>query len=215
MKYSSAIFDLDGTILNTLDDLADSTNAALEMNNLPRRTVDEVRLFVGNGIRLLIERAVPAGTEPSLVDRVFEDFKTYYGGHCSVKTGAYKGIPELLTALRKGGCKVAVVSNKADFAVRRLCDEYFPNCFDFAVGERQGVRRKPAPDSVLEALRALGENADGAVYIGDSDVDIETAANAGLPCISVLWGFRDADFLKAHGAVCFAESPERLGELLL
>ena len=210
MGYRLAIFDLDGTILNTLDDLADSTNAALRMNSLSERTTDEVRRFVGNGIHLLIERAVPTGTSTELIEKVFADFKAYYGSHCSIKTAPYEGIEELIDSLHEAGVKVAVVSNKADFAVKELCAQYFPDKLDFAVGERENIRRKPAPDSVFESMKALGVSADESVYIGDSDVDIETAKNAGIPCLSVTWGFRDVDFLKAHGASRLISTPDEI-----
>lgn len=208
VKYKLAIFDLDGTILNTLADLADSTNYALQKNGLPGRSVEQVRLFVGNGIRKLIERAVPEGSDEALIQRVHEDFTEHYKVHCADKTRPYEGIMELLRALRAAGLKTAVVSNKADYGVQALCEDYFPGLFDFAVGERTGIRRKPNPDSVLEVLKKLSATQAEAIYIGDSDVDIETAKNAGLACISVTWGFRDREFLQRHGAVTFAERPE-------
>ncbi len=215
MKYRLAIFDLDGTILDTLDDLADSTNAVLESNSLPVRTRDEIRRFVGNGIHLLIERAVPEGSSEELIEKVFADFKTYYKAHCSEKTAPYAGIPELITKLRSSGCRVAVVSNKADFAVQELCMQYFPGIIDFAVGEREGVRRKPAPDSSFESMSMLGMKPSDSIYIGDSDVDIETARNAGIPCLSVTWGFRDRDFLLAHNAERLVSSPDEIAEIIL
>ena len=174
MRYKLAVFDMDGTILNTLEDLADSTNYALKANGLPERTIDEVRRFVGNGIRLLIERAVPADSEPEL----FETFKKYYKTDCAVKTRPYDGIKEVLVSLRKAGCLTAVVSNKADFAVQDLCKDYFDGLFDFAVGEREGIKKKPAPDSVYEVLTKLKTKKEDAVYIGDSDVDFATSVNA-------------------------------------
>ena len=175
MKYIIAIFDLDGTILNTLEDLADSTNYALKTYGYPERTMDEVRQFVGNGIRKLMERAVPEGTPVEEIDRVHETFTAHYKVHCADKTRPYDGIMELLQNLKKDGCKLAVVSNKADYGVQELCKQYFDGVFDFAVGEREGIRKKPAPDSVNEVLKTLGCSRDRAVYIGDSDVDIQTA----------------------------------------
>ena len=215
MKYSLAIFDLDGTILDTLDDLADSTNAVLISAGMPARSRDEVRRFVGNGIHKLIERAVPQGSTSEQIESVFEAFKSYYKAHCAIKTKPYDGIPELLSALRRAGCKTAVVSNKADFAVQELCQQYFPDMFDFAVGEKADVRRKPAPDSVNTVLETLRVSRSDAVYIGDSDVDIETAANAGLDCLSVEWGFRDREFLLEHGAKVLLSEPSELSRLLL
>ncbi len=210
MKYKLVIFDLDGTILNTLDDLADSTNFALMENGLPARTVEQVRCFVGNGIRKLIERAVPKGSSEELIDRVHKSFTEHYRVHCADKTKPYEGIVDVIKALRKAGLKTAVVSNKADYGVQTLCGDYFPEMFDFAVGERQNIRRKPCPDSVNEVLGKLDVGREDAVYIGDSDVDIETAKNAGIFCISVTWGFRDREFLESHGGVRFVDKPEEL-----
>ncbi len=215
MKYKIVIFDLDGTILDTLDDLAASTNAALEASGLKVRTRDEVRRFVGNGIRLLIERAVPSGTPVSTTDRVFEAFKAHYKQHCKDRTAPYEGVISLLNELRAKNIKAAVVSNKADFAVGELCRDYFPGLIDSAVGEREGIKRKPAPDSVLAVLRELGCEASDAVYVGDSDVDVETAANSGMECVSVTYGFRSREFLAEHGATTFADSVAELRELLL
>lgn len=214
MRYSVILFDLDGTILNTLDDLAASTNRALTKNGLPTRSTAEVRRFVGNGIRLLIERAVPSNTPLTLTDRVFDDFRADYAEHCADRTLPYDGIPELLRALRASGARTAVISNKADSAVQELIAHYFPGLFDAVVGERPGVRRKPAPDAVLEVLRTLSAAPADAVYIGDSEVDVETARNAGLPCIAVDWGFRSREILLQHGAQTIASSPAELLALL-
>ena len=214
MKYTIAIFDLDGTILNTLEDLADSTNYALKTCGYPERTMDEVRQFVGNGIRKLMERAVPEGTPVEEIDRVHETFTAHYKVHCADKTRPYDGIMELLQNLKKDGCKLAVVSNKADYGVQELCKQYFDGIFDFAVGEREGIRKKPAPDSVNEVLKTLECSRDRAVYIGDSDVDIQTAANAQMDHIIVEWGFRDVPFLIAKGAKVLVEKPEEILEIV-
>ena len=214
MKYTIAIFDLDGTILNTLEDLADSTNYALKTCGYPERTMDEVRQFVGNGIRKLMERAVPEGTPVEEIDRVHETFTAHYKVHCADKTRPYDGIMELLQNLKKDGCKLAVVSNKADYGVQELCKQYFDGVFDFAVGEREGIRKKPAPDSVNEVLKTLGCSRDRAVYIGDSDVDIQTAANAQMDHIIVEWGFRDVQFLISQGAKVLVEKPEEILEIV-
>ena len=214
MKYTIAIFDLDGTILNTLEDLADSTNYALKTCGYPERTMDEVRQFGGNGIRKLMERAVPEGTPVEEIDRVHETFTAHYKVHCADKTRPYDGIMELLQNLKKDGCKLAVVSNKADYGVQELCKQYFDGVFDFAVGEREGIRKKPAPDSVNEVLKTLGCSRDRAVYIGDSDVDIQTAANAQMDHIIVEWGFRDVPFLIAKGAKVLVEKPEEILEIV-
>ena len=199
-KYKLAVFDLDGTILDTLADLSDSLNHILTLYGFPERTQQEVRSFVGDGIRKLIERAAPQGTDDAVTERMFADFKPYYAAHCADKTRPYEGITELIEGLRRNGMMTAVVSNKADAAVQTLCDDYFPGLFELVVGERAGIARKPVPDSVNAVLRELGVSREDAVYIGDSEVDIATSRNAQLECISVTWGFRDADVLVRHGA---------------
>lgn len=207
------IFDLDGTLLNTLEDLCSSTNFALRSENLPGRSLDEVRRFVGNGIRKLIERAVPEGTDAELTDRVFSAFKTHYTANCEVKTAPYEGIRELLQSLKSRGVLLGVVSNKADEPVKKLIAHYFPDVFDSVVGEREGVRKKPAPDSVLETVRALGCCISDTVYVGDSDVDRHTAQNAGCDCVLVSWGFRERALLESFGVPVADSAPELL-ELL-
>ncbi len=214
MKYKLLIFDLDGTILDTLQDLFHSTNYALQINKFPTRTIEEVRQFVGNGIRKLIERAVPLGTDSELIERVFTSFKEHYANHCADTTKPYEGIEDLLSWARAKGCLTAVVSNKADFAVQSLCKEYFPNMFDYTVGEREGIRRKPSPDSVEEVLRVLGIEKEDAVYIGDSEVDVQTAKNVGMDEISVSWGFREESFLREQGARRIVKKPDELQYIL-
>ena len=214
MKYDLLIFDLDGTILDTLEDLKESTNYALDFHGFPKRTLDEVRRFVGNGIGKLIERAVPAGTSEKETGRVLATFKRYYGEHCADHTKPYEKIPVFLKVVREKGCQTAVVSNKADFAVQDLCEQYFPGMFDFVVGEREGIRRKPCPDSVNEVLKTLEKTKEQAIYVGDSDVDVETAKNAGMPVIGVSWGFRGREFLEAHGAEWIADTPEDLWKFI-
>lgn len=208
-EFDTYIFDLDGTLLNTLEDLARSCNYALRVNGLPERTVDEVRRFVGNGVRLLMVRAIPDGDRNPKFDKAFADFKAHYLEHGQDHTSPYPGIMQLLKDLRDGGKKVGVVSNKFDAATKDLCRHYFDGLYDVAIGEKEkeGIHKKPAPDTVNEALRQMNATADGAVYIGDSDVDIETARNSHMPCISVLWGFRSRDFLVEHGATTFANEP--------
>lgn len=210
MRYQTAVFDLDGTLLDTLEDLYLATNAALESHSLPRRSRDEVRMFVGNGVEMLIRRAVPSCTDEETTLAVLADFKTTYAAICEDHTRPYDGIMEMLRALREKGIRVAVVSNKFDAAVKQLCQKYFGDLVEVAIGERTGVRKKPAPDTVYEALKELGMTAEGAVYIGDSDVDIQTARNCGMPCISVTWGLRDKDFLLQSGAEILVDTPERL-----
>jgi len=212
MNYDTYIFDLDGTLLDTLGDLASSVNYALRMHDMPERTVEEVRRFVGNGVRLLMERAIPDGAENSSFETTFATFRQHYMAHSLDTTKPYEGIPEMLSALKGQGRRTAVVSNKFMSATQELIRHFFPDTIEVAIGEHEaeGIRKKPAPDTVVEALRQLGVGKEGAVYVGDSDVDIMTARNAGLPCISVLWGFRDRDFLIKHGAKTFISAPSEL-----
>lgn len=209
--YNTFIFDLDGTLLNTLDDLAASVNYALRTHGMPERTLDEVRSFVGNGVRLLMERAIPEGSANPRFEETFATFRAYYMEHSLDTTRPYDGIPEMIHALKQRGCRLAVVSNKFYAATQELIRHFFPE-ITVAIGEHEaeGIRKKPAPDTVFEALRQLGVGKEKAVYVGDSDVDLQTARNSGLPCISVLWGFRNRDFLLAHGATTFISRPEKL-----
>ena len=169
---------------------------------------------MGNGIGKLIERAVPEGVDDRQIEKVLCDFKEHYGLHCADKTCPYKGIKELIVTLKEQGYMTAVVSNKADFAVQALCEDYFPGLFDYVVGEKEDVRRKPYPDSVNKVLEVLGIERENAVYIGDSDVDIKTAENADMMCISVTWGFRDKAFLVENGGKIFVDSPHMILNLL-
>lgn len=213
--YRTVIFDLDGTLLDTLDDLADAVNQALSTYNLPVRSTAEVRRFLGNGIRALVSSAVPEGTDEALFEQVFQCFRTYYVAHCLDRTQPYAGILDVLRAMRARGIGLAIVSNKLQPAVSELNEHFFAGLIDVAVGESATVRRKPNPDAVLAALQGLGGDKASAVYVGDSEVDIETARRAGLPCISVLWGFRDEDFLRR---LCpdgtFIKRPEQLLEVI-
>ena len=212
MKYSIFIFDLDGTLLDTLDDLAASVNYALRTQGMPEHSVDAVRRFVGNGVRLLMERAVPDGAQNSQFDAAFATFRQHYMQHSLDTTRPYDGIVETIRALKQCGCRMAVVSNKFMTATQELVHHFFPE-IEVAIGEHEaeGIRKKPAPDTVYEALRQLKPSpADAVVYVGDSDVDLMTARNSGLPCISVLWGFRDRQFLSDHGATTFVEHPREL-----
>ena len=208
--YSTYIFDLDGTLLSTLGDLAASCNYALRVNGMPERSVDEVRRFVGNGVKKLMERAIPGGLQNPSFDKTYADFRSHYMQHNLDTTKPYDGIMDLLAELKRRGKKVAVVSNKFYAATQELCRHFFGDLVPVAIGEREDIRKKPAPDTVIEAMRQLGVTADGAVYIGDSDVDIDTAKNSGMPCISVLWGFRDKEFLLEHGATTLVEKPEEI-----
>lgn len=210
MNYKIAIFDMDGTILDTLEDLKDSTNYALQQHGMPERTIEEVRQFVGNGIRRLLEQAVVEGSPEEIIDEVLHTFQAYYGEHCADKTSAYEGIIPLLKELRGKGILTAVVSNKVDFAVQTLCQDYFPELFDYAVGEKEGIRRKPYPDSVEEILNRYQMKKEDAVFIGDSEVDFATGQNAGIDVIMVAWGFRTEERLKQIGADCIIHRPEEL-----
>lgn len=209
------IFDLDGTLLDTLTDLAASVNYALREHGMPEHSVDDVRRFVGNGVRKLMERAVPDGADNPLFDEAFATFRQHYMEHALDTTRPYDGVPEMLATLKSRGCRIAVVSNKMMAATQELCQHFFPDTVEVAIGEHEaeGIRKKPAPDTVYAALSALGVTKDHAVYVGDSDVDIATARHAGLPCISVLWGFRDRDFLLQHGATTLVTIPGELCEL--
>lgn len=214
MRYKAIIFDLDGTLTDTLVDLAASTNYALECMGMPQRTLDEVRRFVGNGVGNLIKRAVPEGTREPEVAQCLQYFKQHYIVHCMDNTCLYPGVAEMLETLHGMGLRMAIVSNKLQSGVDELYDTYFRNIVDIAIGEREGIKRKPAPDMVDAALMALGMERSDVIYVGDSEVDIETAANAGLPCISVLWGFKDKEFLLAHGATALASVPDDIVRLV-
>jgi len=214
-KYKLAVFDMDGTILDTLSDLHLSVNHILKEAGYPERTLDEVRRFVGNGIHKLIERAVPEGTSEEKIDALFQNMLVYYNDHCTEHTAPYEGIPELIQELKSHGIKVAVVSNKANTAVQTLCQQYFPGLFQAAVGEKPDVRRKPAPDSVNAVLKELDVQREDAVYIGDSDVDVMTAKNAQMDCIGVDWGFRGEAFLRSYGCDNVVFQPKEIGEQLL
>ena len=212
MSYQTYIFDLDGTLLDTLGDLAASVNYALRTHGMPEHSIDDVRRFVGNGVRKLMERAIPDGADNPRFDETFATFRQYYMAHSLDTTRPYQGIPETLAALKARGCRLAVVSNKMLAATQSLCRHFFPDTIEVAIGEDEaaGIRKKPAPDTVMAALKALGVGKDQAVYVGDSDVDILTAHYSGLPCISVLWGFRSRDFLLQNGAETFISAPEEL-----
>ena len=207
MKYNSVVFDLDGTLLDTLGDLRDSVNFALKKNNLPERTTEEIRSFVGNGIRLLIELSVPQNTPLEITDKCFQDFKEHYKNHSAILTKPYDDIIDLMKTLKSKGIKIAVVSNKADFAVKTLMEDYFSGLYDCAYGERAGVPRKPEPDGVLDAIREMGSEIENTVYIGDSEVDVITSKNAKLPCIAVTWGFRDREVLENLNPEYIVDSP--------
>lgn len=206
-QVDTVIFDLDGTLLNTLEDLTDAVNYALQACDMPLRTIEEVRCFVGNGVRNLMIRAVLQGEENPRFEEAFSVFSEYYGEHCNDKTRPYDGILELIAELKEKGYALGIVSNKMDSAVKELNSKYFSENIKVAIGESKGVQRKPAPDTVLTAFKELGKERESAVYVGDSEVDLATAKNVGIPCISVLWGFRDKELLESQGAKMFAASP--------
>ena len=214
MKFQAVIFDLDGTLLDTLGDLAAAVNHALAAHGFPLRTKDEVREFVGNGIGNLIARSVPSGTDEPTTAACLADFRTYYAAHMMVHTAPYPGVIPLLDRLRAAGVAVGVVSNKIDFAVKALSAQYFGGVMQVAVGDDPARRKKPAPDSVLEAMRQLGVSREETVYVGDSEVDVETAKNAGVTCCAVKWGFRSEECLRAAGAQHIAADAAALLNML-
>ena len=201
------LFDLDGTLLNTLEDLLDATNAALGHFGRPRRTLAELRAFVGNGARNQIRLSLSGRDDDPDLDRVLEWYKEYYGAHCQIKTAPYQGVLEALAALPY---PIAIVSNKPDAAVKTICAQYFPGIF--ALGESAACPRKPAPDMVYQAMKAIG--VEKCIYVGDSEVDIRTANNAGVPCVSVLWGFRDREVLEEEGGRYFCTHPAELPSVI-
>ncbi len=211
----TVIFDMDGTLLNTLEDMLDSVNVTMDYVNYPRRTREEVRSFVGNGAAKLIERCMPNGAKDEQFDKALQFYRSYYNEHAQIKTEPYPGIPQLLQQLKERGVYLAVVSNKPDEAVQQLVKRYFPDVFSAVVGNRADCAVKPAPDTVFLALREMNRSAEGAVYVGDSEVDIATGKNAGMPCFSVTWGFRSAEFLSDHGAEHLIHSAEELRNALV
>lgn len=215
LKDHAIIFDLDGTLLDTLDDLTASVNAAMAACGLPPHSRDEVRNFVGNGVMRLIERCVEGGQENPQFKKAYGAFRLHYASHCQEHTAPYEGIIQMLGKLRIQGVPVAVVSNKFDAAVKKLCDAYFSGLVPVAIGEKDGINKKPAPDTVLAALKQLKMPVESAIYVGDSEVDIQTAHNAGTGLISVCWGFKTREFLTENGAVKIAETPGQLYDMLV
>lgn len=210
----SIIFDLDGTLTDTLQDLANSVNYALRKMNWRERSLDEVRRFVGNGVRKLVQRAVPENTSEADYESCFALFRQHYILHCQDNTRLYPGVGEMLQEVHRRGYKTAIVSNKLQAGVDELYDTYFRDVIDVAIGQREGMALKPAPDMVELALSQLGASKDETVYVGDSEVDVQTARNAGLRCISCLWGFRDCEQLEAAGATQFISHPKELLSIL-
>ena len=205
MKYETIIFDLDGTILNTLPDLTASVNFALNYFNFPQRTKDEIRSFIGNGVALLFKRSLSDNTDEKICLECLRIFREHYKVNYAVKTVPYDYILETIRELKNCGVKIGVVSNKFDLAVKSLCDKFCTDLIDVAIGEIDGIPRKPAPDSLNKATT---------LYVGDSEVDINTAKNSGVDCVSVAWGFKDIDFLIDNGAKIIVESPIELLEFI-
>lgn len=214
-KYDTVIFDLDGTLLYTLEDLTDGVNHTMEVFGFPTRTIDEIRCFVGNGIGKLIRQAVPEYVDDKLYQEVLSEFKSYYTNNCLNKTKPYDGVTDLIKKLKSMGIKQAIVSNKNQGAVSELSRLYFGDIIDVAIGDRPGFNRKPAPDSVYEAIKILGSKKENVIYVGDSEVDIATARNAEIMNVLVTWGFRDKELLVKQGGKNFIDKPEELLKYLL
>ena len=214
MGYDAVVFDLDGTLLDTLEDLRRSVNHALRLHGFPERTYEEIRTFVGNGVRNLMLKAVPGGDAEPAFEAVFADFRSHYAVHWRELTAPYEGVVPLIEELHRRGLKLAVVSNKSDAEVKNLCTEFFGEKMACVRGEVPGVPRKPEPDSVFLALEALGVPRESALYVGDSEVDVRTARNAGLACAAVTWGFRTREELKEAGAETFIDTPAELLEMI-
>lgn len=215
MRYKLVIFDLDGTVLNTLNDLANAVNAALDMHNYPRHSVEDVRRFVGNGVAKLIRRAVPQEATDAQCAQVLNDFKACYQAHMNDLTAPYPGIEDLLKALKASGIKVGINSNKFDAALQGLCKLHFEGLYDYAVGESQTTPKKPDPTAARRIMQATGVSAEETIYIGDSDVDLETARNAGTASAWVSWGFRRRDEMENCHIEHAFDTPEALQAFLL
>lgn len=214
MKYSACIFDLDGTVLDTLQDLANSVNFALKQKGYPLRSVDEVRSFVGNGIPMLIKRAVPFGTAENDIAETLSVFKEHYSIHLNDNTRPYPGVCEMLELLKQNGIKTAVVTNKAHDAACELTASFFGSLIDVTVGQKDGVPTKPDPETLREAMKATGADEKTSIFIGDSDVDVLTAHNGNLKCIGVTWGFRNRKNLLSAGADFLADTAQEIIEIL-
>lgn len=214
---NTIIFDLDGTLMDTLDDLTASVNYCMEKHGGPVYDREDVRRKVGKGVYVLMEKALPEGRKNSHYADCIRDFSIYYEKHMLDHTKPFEGIPEMLDDLKEKGYKLAIVSNKFDAAVKELNQQFFSGKIEVAIGEAEakGIRRKPAPDTVFEAMKELGSRQENCIYVGDSEVDIETAANAGIPCISVTWGFKTPEFLEQHGAAHIVNTPEELEQCIL
>ena len=210
----TVIFDLDGTLLYTLEDLKDSVNFALSKFNYPQKNLEEIKNFVGNGVKVLMELSIPQGKNNENFDECLAIFKTHYAQNMYNKTKPYDGIIEMLENLQNLGFKTAVVSNKFDLATKELCKKYFAEKIEIAIGESENIRKKPAPDSVFKVMEILNSNKNSTYFVGDSEVDIQTAQNANLKCISVTWGYKNEEFLLKNGAKFLANSPQEILKII-
>lgn len=218
-KIDTVIFDLDGTLLNTLEDMADSVNYVMSTYGFPQHTVSQIRSFIGNGIRKLLERSLPAGSSQELVDEATEKYRAYYQHHCMIKTQPYDGIADMVQSLAQAGIRMAIVTNKNDDAAQKMCRHYFGSYVNVCYGQRDSVPKKPERAMIDLALADLGSFSENSVYVGDSEVDMQTAANANMPCIVCCWGFRDREFLEeaARDSITetiFVETPEEISAFI-
>ena len=214
LTNKTVIFDLDGTLLYTLEDLKDSVNFALSKFNYPQKNLEEIKNFVGNGVKVLMELSIPQGKNNENFDECLAIFKTHYAQNMYNKTKPYDGIIEMLENLQNLGFKTAVVSNKFDLATKELCKKYFAEKIEIAIGESENIRKKPAPDSVFKVMEILNSNKNSTYFVGDSEVDIQTAQNANLKCISVTWGYKNEEFLLKNGAKFLANSPQEILKII-
>ena len=214
LTNKTVIFDLDGTLLYTLEDLKDSVNFALSKFNYPQKNLEEIRKFVGNGVKVLMELSIPQGENNKNFDECLAIFKTHYAQNMYNKTKPYDGIIEMLETLQQQGFRTAVVSNKFDLATKELCKKYFAEKIEIAIGESENIRKKPAPDSVFKVMEILNSNKNSTYFVGDSEVDIQTAQNANLKCISVTWGYKNEEFLLKNGAKFLANSPQEILKII-
>ncbi len=215
MRYNTVIFDLDGTLLSTLDDIRDSANYALRECGFSERSLEEINNFVGNGTNYLMAKAVPENTPKDKLEECTKIYRNHYANNIDNKTAPYKGIMEMLEKMKDKGFKMAVVSNKFDSAVKDLCKKYFSDFLTVAIGESPEIKRKPAPDTLYEAMKQLNSSKEDCIYVGDSDVDVNTAHNAGIPCIGVDWGFRGRQVLEDEGADYIIDRPDEIFDILL
>ncbi|NME35454.1 MULTISPECIES: HAD family hydrolase [Fusobacterium] len=214
MAIKLILFDLDGTLMNTLEDLTDSTNHILTINNFPTRTIEEIRTFVGNGIRKLIERAVPENTSESIIEKCYQEMIIYYKEHSLIKTSPYSGVKELIKSLHSKGIKIGIITNKAQNSADVIVDKFFKNSIDLVIGDNNKFPLKPNPDSINEVIKYFNVSKNETIYIGDSEVDLLTGKNADVKTIAVLWGFRDKEFLIKKGGKIFAKTSKELEKLL-